>query len=142
MSDLDGLPVTLSADMQKFLSVPPPMPEGYSKWRGEFSKALDPLFYSIGYLDGLVWSGRGFFFENGKAAAVAEIRVYPTGARDVHGLIAAGELPAIVMLIDDIEDWAKRHGCIGAVIESREGWVRVLKHKGYGLHQQTVRKVL
>lgn len=114
----------------------------YLEWREEFAKALDPAFYTIDFLDSLVWSGRAFFFENGTSAAVAEVKTYPAGAKDVHGLVAAGELAGIVELIPQIEAWAKRMGCIGAIIESRPGWAKVLKEQGYGLHQIAVRKVL
>lgn len=114
----------------------------YLEWREEFAKALDPTFYTIHYLDSLVWAGRAFFFENGTAAAVAEIRAYPTSAKDVHGLVAAGDLTGIVDLIPEIEAWAKRMGCIGAIVESRPGWQKVLKQYGYQPHQIAVRKVL
>jgi hypothetical protein len=114
----------------------------YLDWRHEFEKALDPRFYTIGYLDGLVWSGRAFFFDNTSAAAVAELKVYPTGLCDIHGLVAAGELAGIVDLIEKIEVWAKARGCSGAIIESRPGWQKVLKSKRYDPHQIAVRKEL
>lgn len=114
----------------------------YLPWRPMLAEALDPRFHTIQYLDGLVWSGRARVFTNEHAAILAEIKVYPTGACDVHGLLAAGDLEAIVELIPQAEAWGREMGCIGGIIESRPGWQRVLKDQGYAPHQIAVRKEL
>lgn len=115
----------------------------YLRFRDRFAEAMDPALYSISYLDSLIYSGLAFFWSTEQAAIIAEIRHYPTGATDIHGLIAAGDMDDIVnVLIPQAEAWAKAHGCVGAIIESREGWGRVLKARGYEPHQLTVRKVL
>lgn len=115
----------------------------YHKWRPEFEKVMDPRMYTIGWLDGQVWSGRAQFWGDNRAGIVAELRFYPTGAFDVHGLVAAGDVQTIKnILIPAAEHWAKSLGAIGAVIESRPAWARLLKQSGYEPHQVSVRKDL
>ena len=118
------------------------MPAGYERWRNGFAAALDPRFHSIAYLDSLVWFGRARLFANERAALLAEIKIYPTGARDVHVLVGAGELDALVALEPDLAAWGRDLGCLGVLIESRSGWARVMKKRGYEPHQIAVRKEL
>jgi len=117
-------------------------PEGYERWRKGFAAALDPRFHGIAYVDGLVWSGRARLFANERAALLAEIKAYPTGACDVHVLVGAGELDALVALEPGLVAWGRDLGCLGVLIESREGWARVMKKHGYEPHQIAVRKNL
>lgn len=113
----------------------------YSDWREAFGAVLDARLHTIEWLDGQVQSGRALLWEADDAAMLAEVRFYPTGAKVIHGLVAAGSLDTIVgKLIPEAEEWAKAAGCIGAVIESREGWGRVLKGAGYRPYQIAVRK--
>lgn len=115
----------------------------YLRFRPLLAAALDPRLYAIGHLDRLVATGRGLFFHTGAAAIVAEIRAYPTGARVVHGLVAAGDLRDIVgILIPAAEAWGRQRGCIAAIVESRPGWARLLKTHGYAAHQTAVWKDL
>ncbi len=75
------------------------------------------------------------------AAMLTELRRYPTGAVEIHGLVAAGDLDSIRdELIPKAENWAKRAGCIAAVIESRPGWAKAMKSAGYAVHQVAIRK--
>lgn len=129
-------------------------PPGYWQWREMFAEALDQRFHRIEHVDEMVCTGARVlainsrateaakFFTNGRAAALAEIRRYPTGAMDVHGLVAAGDVEAIVELIPTIEAWGEAMGCIGAVIESRPAWARIMKKHGYDVFQTAVRKEL
>lgn len=116
----------------------------YLTFREGFAGVMDPRLYTIAWLDGLVWSGRAQFWGGEKAAFVTEIRVYPTGAADLHFLVAAGDLDEIVnVLRPKAEAWAKNDiGCLGAIVESREAWAKVLKPHGYETHQLAVRKDL
>ena len=115
----------------------------YADFRPHFAKALDPRLYTIEHLDGLVLSGRAQVWFGERAAIVTEVREYPTGARVVHGLVAAGELEEIVgTLIPRAEAWGRSLGCLLAVNESRPGWVRKLEGAGYRLHQTALRKDL
>ncbi len=113
----------------------------YLRYRDAFREALDPRLYPIEHLDGLMSSGAAELLATDRAAIIFEIRTYPSGARELHGLIAAGDLADIVeRLIPEAEHRAKERGCIGAVIESRAGWARLLKSRGYRPHQIAVRK--
>ena len=113
------------------------------RWRAEFGKALDERLYTVEHLDTLVAGGRAQIWFGDKAAMVTEVRTYPTGARVIHGLVAAGDLDEISeVLIPRAEAWARSLGCVLAVIESRPGWARQLRRHGYEPHQLAVRKAL
>lgn len=117
--------------------------EDYRRFRKAFLRAMDTRLYTDRYLDMLVYSGLGIFMCEPDAAIVFEVKIYPTGAKDVHGIVAAGNLETIIeSLIPRAEEWGRQHGCIGALIESRAGWAKVLKAKGYETHQVSVRKEL
>jgi hypothetical protein len=83
------------------------------------------------------------FWRSDNAAMITEIRDYPTGSKDIHALIAAGDLDEIIAIITpQAEEWARERGCIAAQVESREGWARALRPSGYQTHQLIVRKEL
>ena len=112
----------------------------YLHHRDAFAELLDPRRYTIDWLDRQVAKGAFKVWGNDGAAIVTEIKHYPTGAMDIHGMCAAGALWAIRELVADAEAWAKANGCIGAEIASRPAWARVLE--GYAVHQVTIRKDL
>lgn len=114
----------------------------YQRFREGFSRAMDPAFHSIEELDAKVLSGSALLWFGEKSAIAAEVQRFP-GALVIHGLCATGEMSEIVgQLIPAAEAWGKSAGCTHATIESREGWVRVLKKHGYGPHTVTLGKVL
>ena len=116
---------------------------GYLRFRDAFASVMDARYYTPDWLDGLLLTGTALFMRTDKAAIVVELRHYPTGACDVHGLVAAGDLADVVgVLIPRAEEWARQQGCVGAIIESREGWSKALKASGYDVHQVAVRKEL
>jgi len=116
---------------------------GYCKFRGQFQEVMDERYHTLDWLDQEVLSGRVQFWRSDNAAMITEVRGYPTGARDIHGLIAAGNLEEIIgELIPTAEAWARDYGCIAAQIESREGWARAMRPHGYQTHQLIVRKEL
>lgn len=116
---------------------------GYLRFRQGFAAAMDPDFYPIGHLDCLVLAGQARLWIGENAAIAAETRIYPGGARVLHGLIAAGDLQEISgALIPAAEAWGRGVGLSHAIIESRPGWARALKSSGYDVHQIAVRKGL
>ena len=123
----------------------------YDRFRDRFAEAMDQRLYGIEYLDALVGSMRAQIWFGQDAAIVTEIREYPTGARVIHGVVAAGApgsgpgqaLDEITdTLIPKAEAWGRSIGCVLAIIESRPGWARRLRSQGYEPHQVAVRKAL
>jgi hypothetical protein len=115
----------------------------YAVWRSRFAEAMDPRLYTLDHLDRLVLSGRARFWSSQGAAIVAELKTFPTGARAVHGLIAAGDLDEVeTILIPQAEAWGRQNGCILALIDSRSGWGRVMKKHGYAPFQTAIAKEL
>lgn len=110
----------------------------YIRFRDRFAEAMDPRLYSIEWLDQKIWTGEYRLWANDDAAIIAAIKEYPTGAKAVHGMLAAGKLHAIVGLIAEAEEWGRGLGCIAAEISSREGWSRILPD--YAVHQVEIRK--
>lgn len=115
------------------------LPAPYVRFRDEIV-ALDPDRYPPEWIDAQVWGGVWRCWGNEDAVILASIETYPSGVREVHGIAAAGNLNAIFKLIPMAEEWGREAGCVRAVIESREGWMRALP--GYELHQVAVRKEL
>lgn len=105
--------------------------DAYRKFRDGFAEALDPRFYTIEWLDGEIEAGRALLWSTATAAIVAEVREYPTGAKVIHSICAAGDLEEIQHLIARAESWASEAGCMAVIIESRDAWARILKPKGY-----------
>ncbi len=116
---------------------------GYLKFRSQFGEVIDERYHTLGWLDGQILNGEFQVFRTDDAALVVELRDYPTGAKDVHVIIAAGDVAQIVNDLRPIaEQWGREQGCIAAIVESRPGWARHLKPHGYETHQLTVRKEL
>lgn len=117
--------------------------EAYAHFSAGFRAAMDARLYTPAYLDELYDSGKAIIWWTWDSAILAEVKEYPTGAKVIHGLVATGELEEIVNdLIPAAEAWGKENGCVGAIIESREGWAKVLKSKGYEPHQVALWKDL
>ncbi|ABQ70797.1 hypothetical protein Swit_4459 [Rhizorhabdus wittichii RW1] len=119
------------------------MMHDFLQWLPAFAEVMDRRYYTPAWLAGEVWSGRARFWSTERAALVAEIKAYPTGARDLHFLVAAGDLDALIeTLRPEAEAWGRSTGCVAALVESRAGWARALAPHGYELHQTTIRKEL
>lgn len=117
------------------------MMHDFLAWLPAFAAVMDQRYYTPGWLAGEVWSGRARFWSTDKAALVAEIKTYPAGSRDVHFLVAAGDVSELVEILrPKVEAWGQEMGCIAALVDSRPGWLRVLSPEGYELHQTAVRK--
>lgn len=116
---------------------------GYCEFREAFREVMDERYHTLDWLDDQVLKGRVQFFRTDDAAIIAEVRNYPTGARDLHGLIAAGNLQSIIeVLIPQAEEFGRAWGCVAATIESRPGWARAMKPHGYETQQVIIRKEL
>jgi hypothetical protein len=103
---------------------------------------MDPDFHRIEELDAKVANGSAILWMTDNSAVAGEVQRYPN-ALVLHCLCATGDMNEIVnVLAPQAEEWAKRAGCTHVTVESREGWSRVLKARGYGPHTVTVAKVL
>jgi hypothetical protein len=115
----------------------------YLRFRDAFAEVLDPRFYTLEWLDGEVACGRMMLFNTRKSAILFSVKTYPTGLKELVGELAVGNLREIAhVLIPLAEQFGKEIGCKSAVIESREGWVKMMRAHGYELHQTAIRKVL
>lgn len=115
----------------------------YAAWRERLGSALDPRFYTLEYLDGLMASGRAQIAATQDCAIIVELKQFPSGAVAMHCLVAAGEMNAAIELLNtEVERAARSLGCLGLLIESREGWARALKRHGYEPFQVSIFKEL
>jgi len=115
----------------------------YQAWRQAFHDMLDPRFYPASWLDAEIAAGRMMLMAVEDAAILFSVKVYPSGLKELQGEAACGNREAIVLtLIPAAERWAKSIGCESAVIQSREGWSRVMRKFGYSPYQTSIRKVL
>lgn len=116
---------------------------GYLAYRDQFAQVLDERFYTLDWLEWRLLTEGAYFLRCDDAAIIYEIREYPTGAKEVHGLIAAGNMESIVSeLIPAAEGIGRELGCISACIESRPGWAKALKPFGYEVYQVAIKKEL
>jgi hypothetical protein len=116
---------------------------GYHRFRHQIAEALDPAFYPIEYVDRLLLTGQAQIFLSEHAAMIAELKLFPGGARVCHCLVAAGRMEEIVDEIrPQVEAWGMRNGCTKGLVESRAGWSKMLKPHGYEIWQVSVMKDL
>jgi hypothetical protein len=99
--------------------------DAYARFRDEFAD-IAPDKYPASYIDGQVLSGEWRCWGTERAAIIAEIKTYPSGLKEVHGVAATGDLGEIRALIPLAEQWGRENGCQWAAIESRGGWERLL----------------
>lgn len=116
--------------------------QDYHGFRDRIAEVVDTRFYTLEWLDAEIWSGRARVWMSGDSCIIATLKVYPAGAKEVHGLVAVGDAGVIRALIRHAEIWGREHGCTVAGIDSRAGWGRVLKEDGYSHYQTCLRKEL
>lgn len=108
--------------------------DAYLPFREAFV-ALSPDKFPPDYIDAQVWAGFWQCWSDGRAAILAEIKTYPSGLKEVHGLAAAGDLENIVALIPYAEAYGRKAGASLASIESAPGWARIMEKHGYATDQ-------
>lgn len=99
--------------------------------KAKVRELLDERFYPFDWVESEIAANRIGVMHNEAAVIGFETRQYPGGATEVHGLFAAGDLEAILALIDDVTAGAGELGITVAAIESRGGWQRALKSRGF-----------
>ena len=105
--------------------------EAYYRHRDEILTMLDERFWPREWLEAQIASGGIGLLANDGAVIGFEVRTYPGGATELHGMFAAGDLPAILELIEQICARAAAQGLTIAAIESRSGWEKALKTRGF-----------
>lgn len=117
--------------------------ERYFEHRESIAKVLDPRTHTIDWLDRQIWTGAAILWAADDGVIVAEVRTYPTGVQELHGLIADGNVETIQgKLIPQAEQWARDRGFMFTSIASRPAWARLLEKEGYAVHQVYIRKDL
>lgn len=116
--------------------------EAYCRHHHEVVGLLDQRFYPIEWVDQRVWMGAIRLLSNDHAVAGFEIKQYPGGARELHGMFACGDLEHILPLVDEAEALARELKCHVFAIESRPGWSKLLKSRGFTPHQLRIVKEL
>jgi len=115
----------------------------YLTFREQIAEAVDETLHPMAWVDEQVRSGVFRVFASRNAIILAKIETYPSGAREVHGIVAAGDLNDIKNdLIPQALRWGKLLNCIAGRIESRPGWARELKGEGWEMLQLIIRKAL
>jgi hypothetical protein len=114
----------------------------YPAWRSRLLEGVDTDLYPAEWLDRRVASGRARFWGNESGAILAEIKTYPSGVKEVHGLVAAGDVDAVKALIPLAEQWGRQCGATRGSISSHPAWARIMRDAGYEPTQLTIVKGL
>ena len=114
--------------------------DAYTRHREAIRSMLDERLYPIEWLDRQVLSGAIRTMSNETSIIGFEVRTYPGGARELHGMFAAGDMAGVKQLVTEAEQFGREQGCDIATIESREGWAKVFP--GYRPHQLRIVKDL
>ena len=100
---------------------------------------MDQRLHPLAWLDARVAAGDVDVFATDDSCILTEFRQFPSGAWEIHGVVAAGNKDTIArVLIPQAEQYGRDMGCIIASIESRPGWARTLPD--YQVHQVILRK--
>jgi hypothetical protein len=117
--------------------------EAYFHWRPLLIEALDARYYNPEWLDSQVMTGRAIFLPGDDCALVAEVRFYPTGARDIFVIATAGDpIKTRDQMVPQLEAWGRKTGCLAVTGESRGGWAKVLRPAAFETYKVGVRKAL
>lgn len=116
-------------------------PPLYLRFRDAFAEVLDERTHTIEWLDAQVWTGHMQVWGNDHACLLTEIKQFPTGAFEVHVMIAAGDMGTLVDdTIRQVERWARKIGALFVTIASRKGWEKIMGPHGYAHWQTELRK--
>ncbi len=107
-----------------------PIAEAYLRHRAEIAKMLDERFWPLWWVESQISEGNIDLLWNDTAIIGFEVRKYPGGARELHGMFAAGQVDGIDELVDAACEVARGIGAFAA-IDSRPGWARRYKNKGF-----------
>lgn len=112
------------------------------RFRADVAALLDERMFPLWWIEQQILEGRIVLMENDGAIIGVERREYPGGLSELHGLFAAGDMEAILALVEQACYAAKAAGYTIATIASRPGWSRVLKGQGFEMRQQVISREL
>lgn len=68
--------------------------------------------------------GRMQAWPGAESVAITEVVINPTGRKDLHFFLAAGNEAELKALHPVILDWGREQGCTHSTIVGRQGWAR------------------
>jgi len=87
-----------------------------------------------------IYSGHMQLWVADKGCLVTEIVVYPK-KKVLNVFLGGGEMDELSGMHEKVIRWAKDHGCSGATITGRKGWVRAFQKFGWKpLHTTIVKE--
>lgn len=114
----------------------------WARWRPEIQKALASGHFTIEAIEADLAAGNLRLWATDDCAIIVELVRYSGGPLVCHVRFAAGELPAILTNLDQLEVDAKAMGCTEMRVDSRAAWERLLKSRDYDRWSVTLRKEL
>lgn len=111
------------------------------RWKPELAKACDGSHFTIEGIEANLQAGFWRLLAHDDCCYVAEIQTYPAQVTCTLWFVA-GDIPALIAGLPDVEAWAKLNGCREMLIEGPMGWKRVLAPLGYAPWSITLRKGL
>lgn len=117
--------------------------ETYLLFRDRIAPVLDERIHPLAWLDAQVFAGLVRVLSEGASCLLYEFKPYPSGAQEIHAVVAVGDAEVIAgPLRKQFEQIGREAGCLFAGVASRPGWARRLKAEDYHVYQVTVRKEL
>lgn len=117
--------------------------ETYLLFRDRIAPVLDQRMHPLAWLDAQVFAGLVRVLSEGDSCLLYEFKSYPSGALEIHAVVAAGDAEVIAgPLREQFEQIGRDAGCLFAGVASRPGWARRLRAEDYHVYQVTVRKEL
>ena len=75
-----------------------------------------------------VWRQKAQLWCGEKSAIVTELHQFPQNRRKARIWLAAGDMDELVNeMLPDVEEWARKEGCMAVTIVGRKGWLRKLQ---------------
>ncbi len=107
------------------------MNPAYLRHRAEIASILDERFYPLWWVESQISEGLIDLLANETAIIGLQLRTYPGGAKELHGMFAAGDKASIRELVKQALAIGKGAGLTCAAIESRSGWGREFRDLGF-----------
>lgn len=103
----------------------------FDRHRAEIASIIDERFYPMWWVEQEIAEGRIDLLHNDTSIIGIQLRIYPGGARELHGMFAAGDRKGIRELVKQAIALGVEAGLTCAAIESRSGWEREFRDLGF-----------